>query len=123
MLLRGRVVSGQGNFSFWIEKLEEHYFRKTGLHLYPGTLNVALDMEWSVPPDCLRLEASEYGGSVSVNLVPCLIFGRKAFVLRTDLIESGNGPHPKSLIEIATDVRLRDAYGLRDGDLVDVEIP
>ena len=43
MLLRGRVVSGLGNFSYWIEKLEDHYFRKTGMHFYPGTLNLLLD--------------------------------------------------------------------------------
>jgi riboflavin kinase, archaea type len=122
MLLRGRVVSGQRNFSYWIEKLEEHYFRKTGLHLYPGTLNVLLDEPWSVPSDCLRLEGAEYGGTVSVNLVPCRVCGRGAFLLRTDLNESGNGPHPKNLIEIATDVRLRDAYGLVDGDVVEVEM-
>jgi riboflavin kinase, archaea type len=122
VLLRGRVVSGQGNFSYWIEKLSEHYFRKTGMHLYPGTLNLLLDEEWSVPEGCLRLEASEYSGLVSVNLVPCRVFGRAAFVLRTDLNESGHGQHPKNLIEIATDVRLRDAYGLKDGDVVEVEI-
>ena len=122
MLLRGRVISGLGNFSYWIEKLEEHYFRKTGLHLYPGTLNLALDEVWSLPANCLRLEAVEYGGRVSVNLVQCCVFGRKAFVLRTDLNESGNGPHPKNLIEIATDIRLRDAYHLEDGDVVEVEI-
>jgi riboflavin kinase len=40
MLLRGRVVSGLGNFSYWVKKLENHYFRKTGMHFYPGTLNV-----------------------------------------------------------------------------------
>lgn len=120
--MRGRVASGQGKFSFWIEKLKEHYLRKTGLCLYPGTLNVLLDEDWSVPAHCLRVEAAEYGGRVSVNLVPCRIFGRAAFVLRTDLNESGKGPHPKNLIEIAADVRLRDAYDLQDGDWVDIEI-
>jgi riboflavin kinase, archaea type len=122
MRLRGRVVSGQGNFSYWIEKLEEQYFRKTGLHLYPGTLNLLLDEAWSVPVNCMRLAAAENGGCVSVNLVPCLVFGRAAFVLRTDLNASGNGPHPKNLIEIVTDVRLRDVYGLQDGDWVEPEI-
>ena len=57
-----------------------------------------------------------------MNLVPCVIFGRRAFLLRTDLNETGFGPHPKNVIEIATDVRLRDMYHLADGDLVEVEI-
>jgi riboflavin kinase len=122
MLLRGKVVSGLGNFSYWIEKLEAHYFRKTGVHFYPGTLNVLLEEPWSSPQNCLRLEKEEYGGSVSVNLVPCMIFDRPAFLLRTDLNETGRGPHPKNLIEIATDIRLREQYHLVDGDYVDVEV-
>lgn len=41
--ISGRVVSGMGNFSIWIEKLYEHYLRKTGMLLFPGTLNLQLD--------------------------------------------------------------------------------
>jgi riboflavin kinase, archaea type len=122
MLLRGRVASGLGDFSYWLEKLRDHYFRKTGMQFYPGTLNVMLDEPWSLPADCLRLDKEEYGGTVSVNLVPCRVFNRAAFLLRTDLNEAGLGPHPKNLIEIATDVRLRDLHRLSDGDLVEVEI-
>lgn len=120
--LRGRVVSGVGNFSFWIDKLRNHYFRKTGMDLFPGTLNLELDHAWSLPPHRIRLEAHEYGGTVSVNLVPCAVFGRRAFILRTDANEEGRGHHPRSVIEIATDVKLRDAYHLADGDTVEVEI-
>lgn len=111
-----------GNFSVWIEKLHDHYRRNTGLDLFPGTLNLQLDHPWSVPAGALRLEAHEYGGTVSVNLVPCTVFGRRAFILRTDANEEGRGHHPKSLIEIATDVKLRDAFHLSDGDIVEVEI-
>lgn len=73
MLLRGSVVSGMGNFSYWIEKLQEHYLRKTGMRFYPGTLNVRLDAPYSLPKRTIRLEASEYGGTVSVSMVPCVI--------------------------------------------------
>jgi hypothetical protein len=44
-----------------------------------------------------------------------------AFLLRTDQNESGMGHHPRTIIEIATDVRLRDHYQLNDGDWVEVE--
>jgi riboflavin kinase len=119
----GKVVSGMGNFSFWIEKLHDYYFRKTGVHFYPGTLNVELEQPYSLPKDVIRLEGHEYGGTVSVSMVPCTIEGRKAFLLRTDLNEQGRGHHPKTIIEIATEVRLRDALGLKDGDVVVIEIP
>jgi riboflavin kinase, archaea type len=122
-LLCGRVVSGIGSFSYWIDKLQDHYVRKTGMRLFPGTLNLELDEPWSFPPQRIRLEAHEYDGSVSVNLVPCTVFGRRAFILRTDANEEGRGHHPRTVIEIATDVKLRDAYRLQDGDIVEVEVP
>jgi len=112
-----------GNFSFWIEKLSDHYERKTQMRLFPGTLNLELPEPYSLPQNVLRLEGEEYGGTVSVNLVPCFIFGRRAFLLRTDANEQGRGHHPRTIIEIATDVKLRDEFQLRDGDTVEVEIP
>lgn len=121
--IRGRVVSGTGNFSYWIAKLSDHYRRKTGMLLFPGTLNLQLDEPWSVPPGCLCLEGEEYEGTVTVNIVPCSVFGRPAFILRTEANEEGRGHHPKTIVEIATDVKLRDAYRLQDGDAVEVKIP
>jgi riboflavin kinase, archaea type len=67
------------------------------------------------------LEANGFGGSVSVSIVPCRIFNRRAFLLRTDQNDRGTGHHPRNIIEIATDVRLRDAYQLKDGDWVEIE--
>ena len=93
------------------------------MRLYPGTLNIELSAPYSLPPKVMRLEANEYGGSVSLSIVPCQIFDRRAFLLRTDQNERGAGHHPRNIIEIATDIRLRDAYQLRDGDWVEVEFP
>lgn len=121
MRLQGQVVTGMGNFSYWIEKLEDHYYRKTGMHFFPGTLNVKLEQPFSLPP-CQRLEGEEYGGTVSVNLLPCLILGRSGFILRTDANEQGRGHHPKTIVEVASDVKLRDHYRLNDGDQVVIEI-
>jgi riboflavin kinase len=121
--VRGRVTSGRADFGFWIERLSSFYEQKTGMRLYPGTLNVELPSPYSLPADTIRLEASEYGGSVSVSIVPCRIFNRPAFLLRTDKNEQGIGHHPCHIIEIATDIRLRDTYELKDGDWVEIEFP
>jgi CTP-dependent riboflavin kinase len=121
-VLRGSVTTGIGNFSIWIERLRDHYFQKTGMYFYPGTLNIALEHEYTIPPQRTRLEAEEYGGRVSVNIVPCRVFGRHAFLLRTDANERGEGHHARNIIEIACDVCLRDTYGLSDGSIVEVEI-
>ena len=123
MILRGVVRSGKGDFSFWLDKLEAHYTRKTGMKLFPGTLNVHLiEQTFPIPQPCLRLEKEEYGGQVSVSMVPCRIFGRAAFILRTDTDTGKLGDPSEAILEIATDVKLREVYGLRDGDIVEVEV-
>lgn len=122
LVLRGKVVSGMGSFAHWIGQLQDHYQRKTGMVLYPGTLNLKLDSDYSLPEKVIRLEASEYGGRVSVSIVPCSIRGKEAFLLRTDANENGTGDHPKTIIEIATDVKLRDLFQLQDGDSLEVAI-
>ena len=121
-MLRGSVTSGIGDFGIWIERLRDYYFQKTGMYLYPGTLNIVLDQEYTLPAQRIRLEKEEYSGRVSVNIVPCRIFGRRAFLLRTDANERGEGHHARNIVEIACDVRLRDAYGLSDGSIVEVEV-
>lgn len=110
-----------GNFGYWIEKLAEHYERKTGMKLFPGTLNLRLEAPYSLPRQVMRLEAEEYGGTVSVNIVPCSISGKKGFILRTDANEEERGHHPKTILEVATDVKLRDYFHLCDGDTVEIE--
>jgi len=123
MILRGEIRTGKGDFSHWIERLAPHYTRKTGMHMYPGTLNVHLtDGSYQFPTDALRLEKEEYGGRVSVSIVPCKIFGRNAFILRTDTDTGKHGDPPEMILEIATDVNLRDSYKLKDGDIVEVEV-
>ena len=119
----GKVARGRGDFGFWIERLSHFYEQKTGMRLYPGTLNIELPFPYSLPNHVIRLEAEEYGGRVSVSIVPCRIFDRQAFVLRTDENDRGSGHHPRNIIEIACDIRLREAYNLQDGTWVAVEFP
>ncbi|HEY1986778.1 MAG TPA: DUF120 domain-containing protein [Terracidiphilus sp.] len=122
MILEGKVVSGMGNFSYWIEKLLPYYTQKTGVRLFPGTLNVQLPDAWSLPARVIRLEGHEYDSHVSVNIVPCTINDLPAFILRTDANERERGHHPKTIIEIAASLKLRDHFHLRDGDTVRIEV-
>jgi CTP-dependent riboflavin kinase len=111
-----------GNFSIWIEALRDHYQRKTGMVQFPGTLNLQLEQPWLAPAGCLRLEGAEYGETVTVNIVPCSVLGRRTLILRTTANDEGRGHHSQSIIEIATDIKLRDAHQLGDGDWVEVDI-
>ena len=119
-VLRGKVVTGVGNFAFWIEKLRDHYLNKTGLQLFPGTLNIQLDDPFDLPQERARLEAAEYGGTVSVNIVPCKVFGLAGVILRTDKADSE--PQSRKMIEVACEVKLREQQQLKDGDVIEIEV-
>src|SRR5215469_4077337 len=124
LILRGEIRAGKSNFSYWLDKLQPFYTSKTGMPLFPGTLNVHLASgSFRTPESALRLEKEEYGGRVSVSIVPCKIFGRRAFILRPDTDTGKHGDPPDAILEIATDVNLRDTYRLKDGDIVEVEVP
>ena len=91
--------------------------------LFPRTLNVELDAPYDPPAGRIRLDATEYGGTVSVNIVPCRVVDQPAFILRTDKNEAGQGHHPRTIVEIAAEVKLRDRFNLSDGDKVEPWLP
>lgn len=123
MKLKGEIRTGKNDFSFWMEKLSSYYTQKTGMNFFPGTLNIHLiDRKYYLPKDCIRLEKEEYGGMVSVSLIKCSIFGRDAYILRTDSDTGKHGYPPEQILEVATDIKLRDKFNLKDGDLVEVEV-
>ncbi|MDJ0680057.1 MAG: DUF120 domain-containing protein [Xenococcaceae cyanobacterium MO_167.B52] len=119
-ILRGKVVSGKGDFSQWIRKLHKYYYQKTGLNFFPGTLNVKLDRPYHIPKNALCLDAKEYAGKVSIYLVKCQILGHPGYILRTDRNEEGRGDHPHTIVEIACEVKLRDVHQIKDGEEVEI---
>lgn len=123
MKLLGEIRTGKNDFSFWMEKLLPYYIQKTGMIFFPGTLNVHLiECKYYFPVDCIRLEKEEYGGTVSISMTPCIILAKNAYILRTDSDRGKHGYSPEQILEIATDVKLRDEFNLRDGDFIEVEV-
>jgi len=57
-----------------------------------------------------------------VSLAPCRIFGRKALILRPDTDHGKFGDSPERILEVATDVGIRETYGVKDRDIVEVEV-
>jgi hypothetical protein len=80
-----------------------------------------LNQAYESPSETLCLRKEECGGEVSVKIMPCRVFGRKAFILRPyrDNLEDN---YDRRVQEIATVIKLRDAYHLEDGDLVQIEV-
>jgi riboflavin kinase, archaea type len=120
MVLRGRVTAGIGGHAHWMALHADLYQAKTGVRLFPGSLNVVLDHPWHVGRQRVRLEPPEYG--VGLSIVACTIQGVDAFILRTDKNDRGEGHHPPNILEVAATVRLREALGLEDGDEVEIVV-
>lgn len=49
--------------------------------------------------------------------------GEEAWVLRTEANERGDGDHPRTIVEIASDRSLRKSLNLEDGMSVTLELP
>jgi riboflavin kinase, archaea type len=123
MKLRGEIKAGKNDFSAWMDKLSSYYTQKTGMNFFPGTLNVHLiNCKYYFPQDCIRLEKEEYKGTVSVSMTSCQVFERNAYILRTDSDIGKHGYLPEQILEIATDIKLRDEYQLKDEDIIEVEV-
>jgi riboflavin kinase len=128
ILFIGYLQSGKNDASRWLEMFNEAYSAKTGIAIFPGSLNLALDntFDWFSPiyqNQIIQFKKSEYGGERDILLLPCTLLSlgkRKAF-FRTTTTAARDRPDPH-VVEVITDVKLRDAYGLSDGSRVEFEL-
>lgn len=116
-VLRGEVTAGVGDLANRMRMYAEHYEAATGMRLYPGSLNVRLAEPWPLPDTTMLLPTERVGRLV--HLVPCSVSGRKCFIFRTDNAEQA-GPEEQCVVEILAEVRLRDALGITDGDVIEI---
>jgi CTP-dependent riboflavin kinase len=125
-ILRGRVCSGQNDASRWLDLYNAAYRRKTGMNIYPGSLNLLLEhkFDWRAiryEPLIIWFGREEMGGERDILLLPCVLANlgnRRAFLWTTTNLDWQDA----EIIEVITDVGLRDEYNLIDGDLVEVEL-
>jgi CTP-dependent riboflavin kinase len=128
VILRGRVESGQRDAGRWLAKFNDAYARKTGMPIFPGSLNLALEVpfDWLEPAlqsAMIYFPGREFGAERDILMLPCRL--RSLRSLRGFLWTTTNGasdPTRRGLVEIIASENLRDRYGLRDGDLVEVEV-
>jgi CTP-dependent riboflavin kinase len=128
ILLAGRVQSGKGDASRWLALFKTAYSRKTGMPVFPGSLNVALDasFDWSAPAIKERtiwFGREEYEGERDILLVPCVLANLNAerAMLWTPTTAARNRPDPW-VVEVIAGVNLRATYALSDGDLVEIHL-
>ena len=101
--LKGKVKSGLGNANIWVRKARDIFKEKYGMDLFLGTLNIELNED-----------------IFNVYVKECEILGIKAYILRTEKNNKKNGDHPLNIIEIVTNVNMREKYGLKDNDEVSI---
>ena len=127
-VLRGTVQSGQNGASRWLGKFNDAYSAKTGLRIFPGSLNLVLEQafDWDateIQGGVIFFAMQEYGGERDIFMLPCRLTsldGRKAFLWTPTTVARGrNAP---AQVEIITDINLRHAFGLQDGDPVEFDI-
>lgn len=118
-VLRGVVSSGSGDLNRWMTLYAAEYRAASGMELYPGSLNVVLERPWRLPAQRVTIEPERVGRLV--HLVPCRVGGRRGFVFRTEKAELAGGEEHR-VLELLAEVRLRDALGVSDGDVVEVVI-
>ena len=105
-----------------MKKAEEAFYKKTGIKMFHGTLNIELDKEYNLGENVKILHKEEYGGMQEIYFQECEILGHKSYILRTDKNMSKNGDHPLNLLEIISDINFREKYNLKDGETIEVKV-
>jgi len=125
--LVGKVESGAQNANIWLTRFNAAYAHKLGMPVFPGSLNLRLPhaFDWTDPrfqAALIRFDRSEYGGERDILFLPCrleTLEGRSAFLWTTTTPRQGA---EQNVVEIVADVPLRATFGLKDGDVLAVEL-
>ena len=116
MMLKGKVKKGLGNASFWVEKIDDVFYKKTEMKLYYGTLNVELEEPYELENYWI-IEKQEYGGTQNVFVQKCEIHGIQAYIVRSE-----KTAHKSNIIEIVSNIKFREKFDLKDNDIVEIKL-
>lgn len=117
--IRGVVVSGIGEAGFYVKLYSEYFRELLEREPYPGTLNILLE-------SCSTLEEifseKHLVKPLKPGLAPAYI---RRGVLRgfsVVVVKPLVTRHECRVLEVVSSVKLRDVLGLRDGDVVEIEL-
>ena len=124
MFLRGTVFSGKGEGAKFIELpwVKKQMKQKLGFIPYPGTLNVRLAEDDAGELEATVMRAIEIspptGFCRAICLRLCFMSYPKCFIVIPRV-----AGYPRQVLELIAPVNLRERFGLRDGDVVVLEVP
>jgi len=127
IIIKGRAMSGVGEGSYYVslEGYNKQFKEKLGFEPYPGTLNLKIDKEQIYFRR--RLDEDE-GILIEGFSTEDRTFGNvKAFKCKINGIEGAvvlpqRTHYPSDVLEVISAVKIRDKLGLKDGELVNVEV-
>jgi CTP-dependent riboflavin kinase len=126
LLLNGKIVSGlkQGAFFTQLDWFQEQCLEKLGYTPYPGTLNIEISVE-DIPEAAVIEQKAEIefippdSTFCSGRAYPVDIEGIRAAII---MPAEEARVHGKNIIEVISEVKLKDALELDDGDSVELTL-
>ncbi|MCS7112817.1 MAG: CTP-dependent riboflavin kinase [Candidatus Bathyarchaeota archaeon] len=127
LVFRGTVFSGLGEGAYYVKVYSKFFLEKLGFIPYPGTLNVKLKSldDIKIARSILMLPGINIKGfsndSRSYGDVKCYkayLRGEEVYIVFPERTHYG-----ADVIEIISAENIREKLKLRDGDIVDVEVP
>ena len=117
---RGRIFKGIGIAKERVEQNSAVYQQAIGVELVPGTLNVRLGRDFSIPEGSIRIPAEKIrpiGSTRDVLLVLAKLHGNDVVIMCPD------PPfYDKKVIEIMAPFNISEHYGLAEGDEIEVVV-
>ena len=126
IIITGKIVSGvkQAAFFTQLDWVQEQCMLKLGFKLFPGTLNVEIQDETVNVIEALQqAEIPELmppdSNFCSAKICPITIDDLQAAIV---IPEEEVSVHGKNIIEIISNVRLKDVLSLTNGDIISFSI-
>ncbi len=128
MVLSGELVSGlgEGRYYMGLAQYRMQFLEKLGFEPFPGTLNIKLDQastaarkrllscRW-IPIQGFVANERTYGDA---RCLPCRIDSYPC-----GIVVPGRTHYPEDIVEVIAPVELRTTLGLKDHDMVRIEVP
>lgn len=120
-LLTGSVSSRFKAAGPNLKTVEAIILERTGLQsMAYGTLNVTLEHDFIVRTDT-AVEPHEYMNQERLKLQRCRVRGQRMFIMRPHTHEPPYGS-AANVLELISPIKLREEWGLVDGDILEIEI-
>jgi riboflavin kinase len=127
LIFRGIVFSGLGEGAYYVRIYSRFFLEKMGFIPYPGTLNLKLksldDIKIArsilmLPGITIRGFSNDSRSYGDVKCYKAYIRGEEVYLVFPERTHYG-----ADVVEVISAENLRDKLKLKDGDIVDVEIP